>query len=185
MLERLGSNIKGGNHLTLKRRLKHEGIDYSLLKLNFATTTKGKTLIHKQKTKEEFLKCCVENSNKSSMAIKAYIIRFNIFPYLCKECGNEGEYNGKKLALQLHHINEINTDNRLENLCLVCPNCHSQIHGVKEKIKSPKKPLSIFDPRFGPKEKRRKTVWPSKEELERLVLEFANNESCRKIWGFR
>ena len=28
--------------------------------------------------------------------------------------------------LQLDHINGINTDHRLENLRLLCPNCHSQ-----------------------------------------------------------
>lgn len=32
---------------------------------------------------------------------------------------------GRKLALQLHHINGDNTDHRLENLVFLCPNCHS------------------------------------------------------------
>jgi 5-methylcytosine-specific restriction endonuclease McrA len=30
------------------------------------------------------------------------------------------------LSLQLHHINGERHDNRLENLALLCPNCHSQ-----------------------------------------------------------
>ena len=45
---------------------------------------------------------------------------------ICHECGNNGEYNGKPLVLQLDHIDG-NSDNNLpENLRWMCPNCHSQ-----------------------------------------------------------
>lgn len=49
-----------------------------------------------------------------------------LIPYVCNECGQGPEWNGKKLVLQLEHKNGINNDNRLENLCFLCPNCHSQ-----------------------------------------------------------
>ena len=32
---------------------------------------------------------------------------------------------GKRLSIQLDHINGINDDYRLENLRMLCPNCHS------------------------------------------------------------
>lgn len=46
--------------------------------------------------------------------------------YCCNECDNTGTYNGKALALQLDHIDGNAGNNRLDNLRLLCPNCHSQ-----------------------------------------------------------
>lgn len=43
----------------------------------------------------------------------------------CEECGIS-EWRGRPLSLALHHINGDGRDNRLENLALLCPNCHSQ-----------------------------------------------------------
>lgn len=45
------------------------------------------------------------------------------------------EWNNKALSLQLDHINGVNTDNRVENLRWLCPNCHSQTdtYGSKNK----------------------------------------------------
>jgi hypothetical protein len=43
----------------------------------------------------------------------------------CERCGIT-EWQGKALNMQLHHINGDGRDNRLENLELLCANCHSQ-----------------------------------------------------------
>ena len=44
----------------------------------------------------------------------------------CEECGIEDKWNGKDIVLELDHINGDKYDNRLENLRILCPNCHSQ-----------------------------------------------------------
>ncbi len=43
----------------------------------------------------------------------------------CERCGL-AEWRGRPLTVALHHINGDRHDNRLENLQLLCRNCHSQ-----------------------------------------------------------
>ena len=60
----------------------------------------------------------------NASAIKRYISETK--GYECVWCGNNGKYNGKDLVLQLDHIDGNSDNNNLENLRLLCPNCHSQ-----------------------------------------------------------
>jgi len=82
----------------------------------------------------------VQNSTTSRTHLKKLIRKHNLIEYVC-ECGNFGEWRNKKLILQLEHKNGDTYDNRLENLCFLCPNCHSQTgtFSGKNKEKSNKK----------------------------------------------
>jgi transposase-like protein len=57
--------------------------------------------------------------------LKRRLVRLGLLADACHECGIS-VWRGKPLSLCLHHVNGINDDNRLENLALLCPNCHSQ-----------------------------------------------------------
>ena len=52
--------------------------------------------------------------------------------YKCAVCGII-DWNNKKLVLELEHIDGNSDNNALENLCLICPNCHSQTDTYKGK----------------------------------------------------
>lgn len=58
--------------------------------------------------------------------LKNRLIAANILPNRCMECNSPPIWNGKPLVFELEHINGISYDHRLENLKLLCPNCHSQ-----------------------------------------------------------
>jgi 5-methylcytosine-specific restriction endonuclease McrA len=57
----------------------------------------------------------------------------------CELCGLS-DWQGRPIALELHHVNADGLDNRIENLQLLCPNCHSQTDswGGRNKGKSTK-----------------------------------------------
>ena len=68
----------------------------------------------------------VENSSYQSTKLKKRLVDEGIKKDCCEICGQGNTWNNKLLVLQLDHINGIHTDNRLENLRIVCPNCHTQ-----------------------------------------------------------
>jgi len=79
--------------------------------------------IKKKISIEEYL---VKGSTISIPRLRERLLNEGIKEHKCEnpECGLS-EWYGKPIPLQLHHINGDRTDNRLENLQLLCPNCHT------------------------------------------------------------
>jgi hypothetical protein len=67
----------------------------------------------------------VADTYRSRHNVKLRLIAEGLKQNQCELCGLT-EWLGESLSMALHHVNGDGKDNRLENLQLLCPNCHSQ-----------------------------------------------------------
>lgn len=74
-------------------------------------------------------------NNSHTMRIKKWLLDLKIKEYICEICGIS-EYNNKQISLELDHIDGNMNNNKLENLRILCPNCHSQTDTYKGKNKN-------------------------------------------------
>ena len=128
VLNKLGLKEAGGNYETTKRRIQFYGIDTS--HFHGKVWNKGQ-IIGPKNPIETYLK---ENKVVQSNNLKKRLLKENIKQYKCECCGIT-EWMGQPTPLELDHINGVKTDNRLENLRLLCPNCHAQTSTYRGKNK--------------------------------------------------
>lgn len=77
----------------------------------------------------------IENSTADQKTLRRWYTKGNYTEYKCSICGQDPFWNGKELTLILDHINGKHTDDRLENLRWVCPNCNYQLETTNGKNK--------------------------------------------------
>jgi Zn finger protein HypA/HybF involved in hydrogenase expression len=117
---------KGCNYKTLYTRCKEDNISLNGVSIRQTIKRKNQMEIFKKKNKKPLNEILTEHSNFKRATLKVRLVKEGLLKYECRDCNNKGVWKDKNLSLQLEHINGISDDNRLENLCFLCPNCHSQ-----------------------------------------------------------
>lgn len=127
-LEKLGLAPAGGNYNTFNRAVKLFGIDVS--HFTGQGWSKGKKLERNKRPIEDFI---IHGAYIQPYKLKNRLLQEGIFEPICMTC-KRTEWMGKKIPLELHHIEDPN-DNRLENLKLLCPNCHALTDNYRGRAK--------------------------------------------------
>lgn len=68
----------------------------------------------------------------STSHLNKRLLAEGIKEHRCECCGNS-EWLGRKIVLELHHIDGNRENNSLDNLMMLCPNCHSMTDNFKSK----------------------------------------------------
>lgn len=75
-----------------------------------------------------------KHPNYQTSKLRQRLITDGYFSYKCTSCGLS-EWLNKPIPLELEHINGDSYDHRLENLTILCPNCHAQTSTYRGKNK--------------------------------------------------
>src|SRR3712207_6327132 len=109
----------GGNHRTIRRyveevwRISISHFDPRGVSVE-ALTRRGRIPLHDVLTSE---------STYSRGHLKERLYQAGLKERRCELCGQGEAWRGERMSLILDHVNGVATDNRLENLRIVCPNC--------------------------------------------------------------
>ncbi len=118
----MGLKPAGGNYKVIQRRVSALGLATGHF-LGKGHLAGKKCTWHPKTPLSEIL---VENSlyRGSTYRLKNRLLDEGIFERRCYGCGLS-EWLGQPIPVELEHKNGNSSDNRLENLTLLCPNCHA------------------------------------------------------------
>lgn len=121
---------------SMRAAARHLGMSYDVFKrlahsyglFNPNPAGKGRTKPKVFKTREDVFK--IFNYDIGRHIVKEWYLLEN--EYKCSNC-SISEWNKAHLVLELEHINGDRRDNRIENLTILCPNCHSQTRTFRKR----------------------------------------------------
>lgn len=126
---KLGIKAVGGNYSTVKTKIVKLNLDTS----HFTGKAWNQGLRYRILVPAKPLKEVLQkDSPYQSYRLLKRLVKEGIREHRCECCSNT-EWLGQQIKLELHHINGDHNDNRLENLQLLCPNCHAYTDNYRGK----------------------------------------------------
>lgn len=136
VLRNLNLKVSGSNHRHISSRLKFHNV--SIEHFNVEKSTKRTLNGKRRKTAEEIL---VFGKSADAKQLKR-ALKEKGREDICGHCGLTSEWNNKPITLQVDHKDGNRLNNLIDNLQILCPNCHTQTenYGIKnaKKINKPK-----------------------------------------------
>ena len=134
VLRRLGLDPVGGHHTNISRRIKAYGLDTS--HFTPVVRTERQRYNQRRRTAEEIL---VEDTSAHARRVPGSrlkrALREQGVEERCALCGIEPVWLGEALPIEVDHIDGNWRNNRIENLRLLCPNCHSTTDSYRGRAK--------------------------------------------------
>ena len=133
----LGIIPSGGNYRVVNNAIKEYNLDTS----HFTGQGWNVGLKFNPSPAQPIEEILVENSTYQTFKLKKRLLKEGIKEQKCECCGLT-EWLGDSIPLELHHINGDNKDHRIENLQMLCPNCHAKTETYRGRKKSAQKETS-------------------------------------------
>jgi len=121
VLKKLGLKEAGGNYSQIKKYIEELGLDFD----HYKGRGWKKGLSGFDSPRIPLEKILVKNSRFQSYKLKKRLFKAGLKKQNCEECGWCKVSEDGRIPLELDHINGNSRDNRIENLRVLCPNCHS------------------------------------------------------------
>lgn len=122
--EKIGYNPDGGSGIAaVKEIVKHYSFNTDHFTGQGWTAKSNRTIPSREKYKPEEI--LIQNSPVNQKVLRGYIERHQLLEYKCQNCGCDGNWQGGKIALEIHHMDGDNQNHTLSNLQYLCPNCHA------------------------------------------------------------
>jgi len=121
VLRALGLKPAGGNYSSIRQEIHLRGISTE----HFRGKGWSKGLSISRKPTVPLIAILVQNSTYQSYKLKKRLFAAGLKSPQCELCGWSKRTADGRVPLELDHVNGQPTDNRIENLRILCPNCHS------------------------------------------------------------